>query len=61
MTIPTETEVHGSAELAIEKFCISCNQAGHTYLECQDHPFIDIFCSAFGIPNLLGNKPKDPL
>lgn len=43
----------------VTKECISCNQKGHTYLECTKHPFYDMVCDAFGIPKLLVNvKPK---
>jgi hypothetical protein len=32
------------------KHCISCHQAGHTYLECQSIGFIDLIACAFQLP-----------
>jgi hypothetical protein len=34
----------------IAKHCISCHQAGHTYLECQSIDFFDLIACAFQLP-----------
>lgn len=34
----------------ITQFCISCNQEGHTYLECEAVPFFGLVAGAFGLP-----------
>jgi hypothetical protein len=32
------------------KYCISCHQEGHTYLECQSIDFFDLIACAFQLP-----------
>jgi hypothetical protein len=34
----------------IAKHCISCHQAGHTYLECQSINFFDLIACSFQLP-----------
>lgn len=40
------------------KFCITCKEDGHTYLECRKAPFATIFAGAFGLPDLFGDQDR---
>ncbi len=41
-----------------EKFCISCNQSGHTYLECKTVNFFGVLAGALGVPDIFRSEVK---
>jgi len=45
------------ADKEIVKHCITCEEDGHTYLECRKAPFASIVADAFGLPVA---PPKPP-
>ncbi len=36
------------------KHCITCDQPGHTYLECDKVSFGSLFCGALGVVPIVG-------
>lgn len=40
----------------IEKICITCDETGHTYLECPHVDFMSLFCASVGAPIIAGQS-----
>lgn len=43
------------------KYCITCHENGHTYLECPRVSFGALVAGAFGVPTLFGQTPEEAL
>lgn len=56
----SEERTNTGREHMIEKYCITCKQNGHIYLECTELSFGDILQAAFGAPfGLPSGKPME--
>ena len=44
-----------------KKYCITCNQTGHTYLECNQVPFVELFARAFNVEPVISTLSKEEL
>ena len=45
----------------ITKFCVTCEQDGHTYLECPEVSFLDMFMGSINMPNLMTGESANEL